>query len=72
MDVSTIAELFKTFGLAGMVAILAIWALIQKDKQCTAMMEKVSEIAKDNAVAAQQVATSLETLREAIRLGTRQ
>ena len=55
----------------GGIAALAIWFALRKDGQCTALMEKLTDIAVKQAISNEQVSASLTTLRDAIRLGTK-
>jgi hypothetical protein len=56
-------------GLA--IGVLGVWAAIKKDAQCTALMERLAAIAEKQAVSNEQVATSLNGVSDAIRIGTR-
>jgi hypothetical protein len=72
MEVMT--ELPKLIGQMGpglAIGVLGIWAAIKKDAQCTALMERLAAIAEKQAVSNEQVATSLNGVRDAIRIGTR-
>ncbi|MBV9842043.1 MAG: hypothetical protein JOY99_11055 [Sphingomonadaceae bacterium] len=69
----TISALQSLIGAipGGGIAVLAIWALIKKDAQCTALMAQLADIGKASAVTNSQVVSSIDALREAIKQGTR-
>ncbi|HEX8418961.1 MAG TPA: hypothetical protein VF638_03000 [Sphingomonas sp.] len=55
----------------GGIAAMAMWFALRKDAQCTDLMEKLHEIAVKQAASSEQVAGALNSLRDAIKLGTR-
>lgn len=54
----------------GGVATLAVWWAIRKDNQCNALMDKMTALAQAQAVAASEVKSALDAIRDAIRVGT--
>jgi hypothetical protein len=55
----------------GGIAALAIWALIKKDAQCTALAARLTDIASASAVSNTEVKAAIDGLRDVIRTGTR-
>ncbi len=75
MDMSGLAEVLKlvqTMGPGLAMGVLGIWFAMKKDAQYTALMERLVAIAEKNTASNIQVVGSLDGLREAIRIGTRQ
>jgi hypothetical protein len=70
MDVTAIQSVVGVIPGGG-IAALAIWFALRKDAQCTALMQQLTDIAKGVAVSNQQVVTSIDGLRDAIKQGTR-
>jgi hypothetical protein len=68
MDAPTIATIVGgPFGLSA----VALWFAFQKDKQCSALMERITTLAVQQATVNEKSTASIDALREAIRLGTR-
>ena len=70
MDASAIQTILGALPGGG-IAALAIFFAWKKDQQCTALAAQLTEIAKGSAVSNQQVVSSIDALREAIKQGTR-
>lgn len=70
MDVTAIQGVLGVIPGGG-IAALAIWFAIRKDAQCTSLMQQLTDIAKGTAVSNQQVVSSLDALRDAIKQGTK-
>lgn len=70
MDLSAIQGVLGVLPGGG-VAALAIWFALRKDQQCTSLAQQLTDIAKSTAVSNQQVVSSLDALRDAIKMGTR-
>jgi hypothetical protein len=70
MDAAAIQSLLGVIPGGG-IAALAIWFALRKDNQCTALMTQMAELARLQAVSASEVKTSLDSIRDAIRVGTR-
>ena len=70
MDVTVIQGLIGALPGGG-VAALAVWFALKKDSQCTALMDKLTDIAVKQATSNEQVAASLSAVRDAIKAGTR-
>ncbi len=71
MEAVAIGELITTFGPGTAIAALSLFFAWQKDKQCTALMERLAIIAEKNAVANEGVKSALIAVRDAIQVGTR-
>lgn len=69
MDVSALSGLIGALPGGG-VAVLAVWFALRKDNQCNALMEKMAELARVQAVGTSEVKAALDAIREAIRVGT--
>lgn len=65
-------KLIETMGPGLAMGVLGLWFGFKKDKQCTELMERIAGIAEKNTVSNLQVVTSVDGLRDAIRMGTRQ
>lgn len=70
MDASAIQTFLGAIPGGG-IAALAIWFAIRKDNQCNALMEKMTALAQAQATAAADVKGALDSIRDAIRVGTR-
>jgi hypothetical protein len=70
MDASVIQGLIGALPGGG-VASLAVWFALRKDTQCTGLMQQLTDIAVKQATSNEQVASSINALRDAIRLGTK-
>lgn len=70
MEVEVINSLVGVIPGGG-IAALAIWFALKKDNQCTELMKQMTDLAKAQAVSATEVKTALDSIREAIRAGTR-
>lgn len=70
MDAATIQAMIGALPGGG-IAALAIWFALRKDAQCSALMERMGDLAKAQAVSASEVKTALDGIRDAIRVGTR-
>jgi hypothetical protein len=68
MDVATIATVIGgPFGLSA----IALWFAFKKDQQCIVLMEKITQLAVNQATVNERSISSIDALRDAIRQGTR-
>ena len=70
MEAAAIVELVQSFGPGIGIGSLGLWFGFKKDAQCTALMERIIDIAKAQSESNGQVVSSLDALRAAIKLGT--
>lgn len=69
MDAAAIQAILGVLPGGG-IAALAVWFALKKDAQCTAAMKEMADLARAQAVSAEQVKTALDAIRDAIRAGT--
>lgn len=68
MEVTTIATIVGgPFGLSA----LALWFAFQKDRQCTVLMTKLTDLAVQQAIVNERATASIDALRAVIVQGTR-
>lgn len=68
MEATTIATVIGgPFGLTA----LALWFAFQKDRQCSILMSKITDLAVQQAMVNERATASIDALRSAIIQGTR-
>lgn len=70
MDATTIGQLIASVGPGTAIGVLGVWFGFKKDAQCTALMERLIGILDKQSQSNNAVVSSIDGLREAIRLGT--